>query len=109
MFAESLGLAEADVRVICNDVGGGYGIKVHAYGDEVAVAALSMLVKRPVKYIADRLESFVSDIHARDHRVTARMALTADGTIQALELDDLTGSGHIRYIRAPAVSNSIRC
>ena len=69
------------MRVICKDVGGSFGIKVHVYPDEFATVALSMLLRRPVKFVADRLESFVSDIHAREHRVKGRMALTADGEI----------------------------
>ena len=55
--------------------------------------ALSILLRRPVKFVADRLESFVSDIHARDHRVKGRMALNADGETTAVEIDDLTGIG----------------
>ncbi len=79
--------------MVCKDVGGSFGIKVHIYPDEIATVALSMLLKRPVKFIADRLEAFTSDIHARDHRVLGRMALAADGRITALDVDDLTGIG----------------
>jgi aerobic carbon-monoxide dehydrogenase large subunit len=57
------------VRVICKDVGGSFGIKVHTYPDEMATVALSKMLGRPVKFVADRLESFVTDIHARDHRI----------------------------------------
>ena len=56
-----------------------FGIKVHVYPDEMATAALSKLLRRPVKFVADRLESFATDIHARDHRVKARMAVKRDG------------------------------
>ncbi len=69
VFARHLGLREGDVRMICKDVGGSYGIKVHVYPDEVAVAALAKLLGRPVKFVADRAEGMVSDIHARDHRI----------------------------------------
>ena len=48
---------------------------------------------RPVKFVADRLESFVTDIHARDHRVKAKIGVKRDGTITAFEIDDLTGIG----------------
>jgi len=51
------------------------------------------LLKRPVKFIADRLESFVTDIHARDHRVNAKIGVKRDGTITAFAIDDLTGIG----------------
>jgi carbon-monoxide dehydrogenase large subunit len=93
LFARHLGLAEHQVRVVTKDVGGSFGIKVHTYADEMATVALSKLLERPVKFVADRLESFVTDIHARDHRIKAKIAVDRDGTIKAWEIDDLTGIG----------------
>ena len=75
IFAKHLALELHQVRVVTKDVGGSFGIKVHIYADEMATVALSKLLKRPVKFVADRLESFVTDIHARDHRVKARIAV----------------------------------
>ena len=104
IFATHLGLEEHDVRVICRNVGGSFGIKVHTYADEMATAALSVMLRRPVKFIADRLESFLTDIHARDHRVRGRMAIADDGRILALEIDDLTGIGpYSVYPRTSAI------
>jgi len=93
LFAKHLGIEEHQVRVITKDVGGSFGIKVHTYPDEMAVVALSKLLKRPVKFVADRIESFVTDIHARDHRIKGRIGVNKDGTITAFEIDDLTGIG----------------
>jgi len=93
LFAKHLSLEEHQVRVLTKDVGGSFGIKVHVYADEMATAALAKLLKRPVKFVADRLESFVTDIHARDHRVKARIGVKRDGAITAFEIDDLTGIG----------------
>ena len=93
LFAKHLGIEEQQVRVITKDVGGSFGIKVHTYADEMATVALAKLLKRPVKFVADRLESFVTDIHARDHRVKAKIGVKNDGTITAFEIDDLTGIG----------------
>jgi aerobic carbon-monoxide dehydrogenase large subunit len=93
LFAKHLGLEEHQVRVITKDVGGSFGIKVHTYADEMATVALSKLLKRPIKFVADRIESFVTDIHARDHRVKGRIGVKKDGTITAFEIDDLTGIG----------------
>jgi carbon-monoxide dehydrogenase large subunit len=93
LFAKHLGVAEHQVRVLTKDVGGSFGIKVHTYADEMATVALSKLLKRPVKFVADRIESFVTDIHARDHRIRAKIGVTKDGTITAFEIDDLTGIG----------------
>ena len=93
LFAKHLGLEEQQVRVITKDVGGSFGIKVHTYADEMATVALSKLLRRPVKFVADRLESFVTDIHARDHSIKAKIGVKRDGTITAWEIDDLTGIG----------------
>src|ERR1700688_2904552 len=93
LFAKHLDLEENQVRVLTKDVGGSFGIKVHIYADEMATAALAKLLKRPVKFVADRFESFITDIHARDHRVKAKIGVKRDGTITAFEIDDLTGIG----------------
>ena len=93
IFSRHLGIPEANVRVICKDVGGSFGIKVHVYADEMATAAISVIMRRPVKFVADRLESFLSDIHAREHRVKVRVAVRKTGEILAFDMDDLTGIG----------------
>ena len=93
IFAKHLNLESHQVRVITKDVGGSFGIKVHIYADEMATVVLSKLLKRPVKFVADRFESFITDIHARDHRVRAKIGVKNDGTITAFEIDDLTGIG----------------
>ncbi|MBD3660733.1 MAG: molybdopterin-dependent oxidoreductase, partial [Arenibacter algicola] len=93
LYAKHLGLNEDKVRIICKDVGGSFGIKIHTYSDEMAAGAIAVMLGRPVKFIADRLESFVTDIHARDHIVKARMAFGPDGEMLALDMDDVTGIG----------------
>ena len=93
LYARLLGIPEQNVRVICPDVGGAFGLKHHLYPDELAACAVSKLLGRPVKYVADRLESFLSDIHCRDHTVTARMAFVEEGDIVGLEIDDLFHAG----------------
>ncbi len=93
VFSRHLNIPEANVRVIAKDIGGSYGIKVHVYADEMATAALSVILRRPVKFVADRLESFLSDIHAREHRARVRRACSRSGEILAFELDDLTAIG----------------
>ncbi len=104
VLARHLGLEEHQVRVVCRDVGGSFGIKIHVYPDDMATAALSRLLGRPVKFVADRLESFVADIHARDHVVHGRTGVRRDGAITAFEIDDLTGVGpYSSYPRTSAV------
>jgi carbon-monoxide dehydrogenase large subunit len=104
IFALHVGVPEGNVRVVCQDVGGSFGIKVHVYADEMATAGIAKMLARPVKFAADRLESFVTDIHARHHRVHGRMAFSAEGDITAIEVDDLTGIGpYSMYPRTSAM------
>src|SRR5215204_1953367 len=104
IIAKHLGLEEPQVRMLCKDVGGSFGIKVHVYADEMATVALSKLLRRPIKFVADRIESFVTDIHARDHRVRGRIGVMKDGRITAFEIDDLTGIGpYSMYPRTSAI------
>jgi carbon-monoxide dehydrogenase large subunit len=93
IYARHFGIRESRVRVVAPDIGGSFGMKLHVYHEDMAVVGLSILLGRPVKYVADRLESFVSDIHARDHRVRARIAADAEGKILAMDVDDATAIG----------------
>jgi aerobic carbon-monoxide dehydrogenase large subunit len=93
IFSRHLNIPEANVRVITKDIGGAFGIKVHVYPDEMATAAISVMLRRPVKFVADRLESFLSDIHAREHKARVRLACSRAGEMLAFELDDLTAIG----------------
>ena len=93
VFAEQLGLDPENVRVIVKDVGGGFGLKLHAFADEMAVAAIATLLPIPVKFTADRFEAFVSDAHTREADVHGRMALGADGKILGFEIDMVAGFG----------------
>ena len=102
VFAMTLGIPEHNVRIVAPDVGGSFGLKIHTFGDEVAATAASMKLGRPVKFVADRLESFVSDIHARENRVHAKIGVMNDGTMIAAEIDDLSGVG--AYSQYPRTS-----
>ena len=93
IIAHHFRLPETRVRVIAPDVGGSFGLKIHIYGDEMAAVAASILLGRPVKFVADRLESFTADFHCRGHRVKARMALSERGEILGVTVDDVYGIG----------------
>src|SRR5271169_3207370 len=70
----------------------------------MATYALSKLLRRPIKFVADRVESFNTDIHARDHRCRGRIGVKRDGTIMAFVIDDLTGIGpYSMYPRTSAI------
>ena len=102
VFARTLGVPEHKVRIIAPDVGGSFGLKIHTFGDEIAATAAAIKLARPVKFVADRLESFVSDIHARENRVKAKIGVMNDGTLIAAEIDDLSGVG--AYSQYPRTS-----
>jgi aerobic carbon-monoxide dehydrogenase large subunit len=93
IFSKHLGIPEHLVRVISPDVGGGFGMKLNVYSDEIATVVASMILGRPVKFCVDRLESFVSDAQARDHLVKCRIAVKRSGEILAMEMDDLGAVG----------------
>jgi carbon-monoxide dehydrogenase large subunit len=107
LYSRHYGIPEAQVRVVAPDIGGSFGMKLHVYHEDMAVVGLSILLGRPVKFVADRIESFVSDIHARDHRVRARLALDEAGTILAMDVDDVTAIGAFStYPRTSAVEGN---
>ncbi len=107
LYSRHYGIPEGRVRVAAPDVGGSFGVKLHVYHEDMAVIGLSMLAGRPVKYVADRLEAFVSDIHARDHRVKAKAAVGADGRILAMAVEDETAIGPFStYPRTSAVEGN---
>ncbi|WAP67729.1 xanthine dehydrogenase family protein molybdopterin-binding subunit [Jiella pelagia] len=104
LLAGHLDIPESRVRVVCGDVGGSFGLKVHVYPDEVATAAIAKIMERPVKFTSDRMEAFISDIHARDHEATGRVALDETGKILGFDVDDWTGIGpYSIYPRTSAV------
>ncbi len=89
----TLHLPEHKIRVIAPDVGGGFGVKVEHYPEEAVVLWAAILVGRPVQWTATRAESFLSDVHARDHLTRCRMAFSADGTIVAMSVDTIANAG----------------
>src|SRR5881296_4304414 len=84
VLAELFGLPEHRVRVIAPDVGGSFGIKIHVYQDDLAAVALAIVLGRPVKFVATRRESFVSDIHAREQTIDIEVVADRDGVVSAM-------------------------
>jgi carbon-monoxide dehydrogenase large subunit len=93
MSAFVLGLPESKVRVIAPDVGGGFGSKIFLYAEETALVWASKRVGRPIKWTAERSESFVNDAHGRDHVTTAELAMDADGKFLALRVSTIANLG----------------
>ena len=88
-----LQVPEHKVRVVSPDIGGGFGSKIPHYPEEVAVTWAAKKVGRPVKWTAERNESFLSDTHGRDHVTHAELAMDADGKILALRADTIANLG----------------
>ncbi|HQR19738.1 MAG TPA: xanthine dehydrogenase family protein molybdopterin-binding subunit, partial [Burkholderiaceae bacterium] len=93
MTAFVLGLPEHKVRVVAPDVGGGFGSKIYLYAEETALVWASKRVGRPIKWTAERSESFLSDAHGRDHATTAELALDKDGKFLALRVHTTANMG----------------
>jgi carbon-monoxide dehydrogenase large subunit len=93
MGAFVLGLPESRLRVIAPDVGGGFGSKIFLYAEETALVWASKRVGRPIKWTAERSESFLSDAHGRDHVTTAELATDAKGNFLAMRVDTVANVG----------------
>ena len=88
-----LGLPEHRIRVLVPRIGGGFGGKFHFYPEETAVTLAAKATGRPVKWVEDRLESFVATVHAREQIVEATMAATADGRITGVKAELIGDQG----------------
>ena len=102
-LARSLGVAESRIRVITNDVGGAFGIKIPPYPEHVLAAWAARRLGRPVKWIADRSESFLSDGQGRDHVTEAELALDAQGRFLAVRARTVSNMGAYTTMAAPTI------
>ena len=113
--SDALGMAAEQVRVVVGDVGGGFGMKTSAYPEDIVVAFCARALQRPVKWVAERSEEFISSSHGRDLQSRAELALDANGKILALRLASLanvgayaTGTGvAIQLLIGPWVQTSV--
>ncbi len=88
-----MGIPENKLTVIAPDVGGGFGSKIYHYGEEAAVLAAAKALNRPVKWVAERSESFLSDAHGRDHVTKIELASDKEGNFLALRTETLANVG----------------
>jgi carbon-monoxide dehydrogenase large subunit len=86
-LAARMRLNEAQVTVVCPDIGGAFGQKIALYREELTVAALSRELRRPVRWREDRAENLIAASHAREDVARTRAAVDAKGRILALELE----------------------
>lgn len=112
---DALGMAQEQVRVVVGDVGGGFGMKTGVYPEDIAAAYCARALHRPVKWVAERSEEFISAHHGRDVASRAELALDEHGKILALRLASLanvgayaTGAGvAIQLLIGPWVQTSV--
>ena len=86
-LSEILGVPEYDVRVIAEDVGGGFGTKSRPYAEEIIVGHASRLLGRPVKWIEDRSENLQATTHSRATETTLEIGYDETGRVHALRGD----------------------
>ena len=92
-LAKVFGVGEDRLRIVCTDVGGGFGARGYAYPEHAALLFASRALGRPVKWRADRSENFLSEVHGRDSVVQAELALDAQHRFTALRMRSLANVG----------------
>src|SRR6185369_1058938 len=111
-IAGALGVSKEAVRVVSGDVGGNFGIRNNTCPEFVLVAWAAKRVGRPVKWICDRGDAFLSDFHGRDLMSEAELALDQDGNFLALRATSTSnlGASAISFVplaKGIAVSSSV--
>src|SRR5262249_31527817 len=103
MGAFVLHIPEHKLRVVAPDVGGGFGSKIFHYAGEAAVTFPAGKIGRPVKWTAERSESFMSDAQGRDHVTHAELALDKDGKFLGMRVQTDANLGAYLSTFAPAI------
>jgi len=103
MGAFVLHIPENKLRVVAPDVGGGFGSKIYHYAEEAIVTWAAGKLRRPVKWTADRSESFMSDAHGRDHVTHVELGLDAQGKFVALKVATVANMGAYLSTFAPCI------
>jgi aerobic carbon-monoxide dehydrogenase large subunit len=93
LCAAVLRIPPESMRIVTPDVGGGFGTKLFAYREYALVAVATKRIKRPVKWVAERTEHFLSDTQGRDNITLAKLALNEEGRFLALEVDTVADMG----------------
>ncbi len=88
-----MGIPENKLTVIAPDVGGGFGSKIYHYGEEALVLAAAKKLGRPVRWTANRSESFLTDAHGRDHVTTIELATDMEGNFIAFRTETMANVG----------------
>ena len=97
---------EEDIRVVCKDVGGGFGAKIYLYPEYVATMHAARALDRPVKWVAERAESFLGDTHGRDHVTKLEVGFDEKFRITGLRVNTIANLGSSLSPFAPFVATS---
>jgi aerobic carbon-monoxide dehydrogenase large subunit len=103
MGAFVLSIPEHKLRIVAPDVGGGFGTKIYHYAEEAILTWASKKVRRPIKWTADRSDSFMTDAQGRDHVTKGELALDKDGTFLGLRVQTNANMGGYLSTFAPAI------
>ncbi len=93
ILSGQLGLPPDKVRVLCGDIGGSFGLKIGAGREEIAAAALSKALGRPVKWIEDRNEHLAFSGHAREETLDVECAVSDHGDILGMKVKMVVDTG----------------
>ena len=104
-LAEVLNVPESKIRVVCGDIGGSFGMKSPVYNEVGMVLLAAKIVGRPVKWIATRSESFLSDANARDLVSEGELALDKNGKFLALRVHNIANVG--AYVQSGGESSPV--
>ena len=92
-IAKVFAVTEDKVRVVCTDIGGGFGARGYAYPEHAALLFAARALGRPIKWRADRSENFLAEVHGRDSVVETELALDAQHRFTALRMRSLANVG----------------
>jgi carbon-monoxide dehydrogenase large subunit len=92
-LARALGLDDMRVRVVVPDVGGGFGLKMQVFPEDVALAAIARMLSRPVKWIEERRENLAAGSQARQQRMEMEVAAGTDGRLLGLRARAISDAG----------------
>ncbi|WP_460038441.1 xanthine dehydrogenase family protein molybdopterin-binding subunit [Thermaerobacter litoralis] len=98
-----LGVPEHQMRVIAPEVGGGFGAKLNVYPEEVIVPYLARKLRRPVKWVEDRRENFVTTIHGREGIIDVEVAARRDGEILGMRINWICDLGAYNQLNTPYI------
>lgn len=107
LSAFTLGIPENRLRVISPDVGGGFGSKIFHYPEEIITPWVARAINRPVKWVASRSESMMTDSQGRDHVTHCKMALKSDGTITGIHVLTWSDQGAYLSTFAPLIPTAL--